>query len=108
MQEIQPYYTKLKTFETKLCIPFLFPFKPKPVELYQRTKEFTTLKDSRFAAMPLNEQLMLITFYLKNSPLSSAKAGNILLDVLQKKQNIDPTQYNISNETLHFIKRKTP
>lgn len=108
MQEIQPYYTKLKTFETKLCIPFLFPFKPEPVELYQRTKEFSTLKDSRFAAMPLNEQLMLITFYLKNSPLSSAKAGNILLDVLQKKQNIDPTQYNISNETLHFIKRKTP
>ncbi|MBR2427553.1 MAG: glycosyltransferase family 39 protein [Lentisphaeria bacterium] len=108
MQEIQPYYTKVRSFESRIILPYLFPFKPETVDLYQRTKEFTTLRNSRFAAMPRNEQLMLLTFYLKNAPLSSVKAKNMILDVLQKDQQFDPEQYHISTEVIKFITTDTP
>lgn len=105
-KELKPYYTKTHTFASKIIIPYLFPFKPEAIELYRRTKDFSTLKGSRFAAMTLNEQLMYLTFYQKNAPLISPAAGNMLLDVLHKDQKFDPEQYHISPEIITFTNLK--
>ncbi len=106
MNEIKPYYTKVCRFDSPILIPYLFPFKPEAIELLRRTKDFVTMKDTRFAALSLNEQLMYLTFYQKNAPLHSPEAGNMLLDVLQKNQIFDPEQYHISPEIQTFINRK--
>ena len=106
LNEIKPYYTKVRRFDCPILIPYLFPFKPEAIELHRRTKDITSMKDTRFAALSLNEQLMYLTFYQKNAPLRSPEAGNMLLEVLQKDQKFDAEQYHISPEILTFINQK--